>query len=113
MVSKIVQAGEPVLRNRARLLSANEIRSKFIQELIDRMRETMRDAPGVGLAAPQIGEPLQLAVIEDRAGVPTKREDGATHIARAKAGALPCHRQSKAHGARNRASRRSSKVASA
>jgi len=66
MVSKIVQAGEPVLRNRARLLSANEIRSKFIQELIDRMRETMRDAPGVGLAAPQIGEPLQLAVIEDR-----------------------------------------------
>src|SRR3954463_4065766 len=38
MVSKIVQAGEPVLRNRARLLSANEIRSKFIQELIDRMR---------------------------------------------------------------------------
>ena len=30
------------------------------------MRETMRDAPGVGLAAPQIGLPLQLAVIEDR-----------------------------------------------
>jgi len=30
------------------------------------MRETLRDAPGVGLAAPQIGEPLQLAVIEDR-----------------------------------------------
>ena len=67
MVLKIVQAGEPVLRHRARLLGANEIRSKFIQELIDRMRETMRDAPGVGLAAPQIGEPLQLAVIEDRA----------------------------------------------
>jgi peptide deformylase len=67
MISKIVQAGEPVLRNRARLLTANEVRSKLIQELIDRMRETMRDAPGVGLAAPQIGEPLQLAVIEDRA----------------------------------------------
>jgi peptide deformylase len=31
------------------------------------MRETMRDAPGVGLAAPQIGESLQIAVIEDRA----------------------------------------------
>ena len=30
------------------------------------MRETMRDAPGVGLAAPQIGLSLQLAVIEDR-----------------------------------------------
>jgi peptide deformylase len=31
------------------------------------MRDTMRDAPGVGLAAPQIGIPLQIAVIEDRA----------------------------------------------
>jgi len=31
------------------------------------MRETMRDAPGVGLAAPQIGLPVQIAVIEDRA----------------------------------------------
>src|SRR5690242_17061590 len=30
------------------------------------MRETMRDAPGVGLAAPQVGVSLQLAVIEDR-----------------------------------------------
>ena len=63
---KIVQAGHPVLRNRARELSVKEIKSRAIQELIDRMRETMRDAPGVGLAAPQIGEPLQLAVIEDR-----------------------------------------------
>jgi peptide deformylase len=63
---KIVQAGHPVLRNRARELAVKEIRSRAIQELIDRMRETMRDAPGVGLAAPQIGEPLQLAVIEDR-----------------------------------------------
>jgi peptide deformylase len=63
---KIVQAGHPVLRSRARELSVKEIRSRAIQDLIDRMRETMRDAPGVGLAAPQIGEPLQLAVIEDR-----------------------------------------------
>jgi peptide deformylase len=31
------------------------------------MRETLTDAPGVGLAAPQIGEPLQLAIVEDRA----------------------------------------------
>src|SRR5262249_3537747 len=30
------------------------------------MRDTMRDAPGVGLAAPQVGAPLQIAVIEDR-----------------------------------------------
>ncbi|MBI2963093.1 MAG: peptide deformylase [Deltaproteobacteria bacterium] len=63
---KIVQAGDPVLRGEARELSISEIRSRPVQELIERMRDTMRDAPGVGLAAPQIGEPLQLAVIEDR-----------------------------------------------
>lgn len=46
-------------------LSLEEIRSQSIQDLIESMRETMRDAPGVGLAAPQIGIPLQLVVIED------------------------------------------------
>jgi peptide deformylase len=66
MPMKIVQAGDPVLRKRARALSTKEIRSRFIQELIEEMRETMRDAPGVGLAAPQIGESLELAVIEDQ-----------------------------------------------
>jgi len=64
---KIVQAGEPVLRQRARELSPAEIRGTEIQQLIEWMRETMRDAPGVGLAAPQVGLPLQLAVIEDPA----------------------------------------------
>ncbi|HUI76372.1 MAG TPA: peptide deformylase [Bryobacteraceae bacterium] len=63
---KIVQAGEAVLRTRARELSREEIRSAEIRQLIEWMRETMRDAPGVGLAAPQVGLALQLAVIEDR-----------------------------------------------
>jgi peptide deformylase len=71
---KIVQVGEPVLRQQAQPLSTEEIKSASIQQLIEMMRETMRTAPGVGLAAPQIGEPLQLAVIEDSAdylkGVP-------------------------------------------
>ena len=67
MILKIVQAGEPVLRSAARALTAEEVRSPSVQNLIELMRETMRDAPGVGLAAPQIGLPLQLAVIEDRA----------------------------------------------
>jgi peptide deformylase len=62
----IVQAGEPVLRKRARPLSTNEIRSREIQRLIAEMKETMHAAPGVGLAAPQIGRNVQLAVIEDR-----------------------------------------------
>lgn len=55
-----------MLRQMPRALSPKEIRSQAIQNLIELMRETMRDAPGVGLAAPQVGEPLQLAVIEDR-----------------------------------------------
>src|SRR3954468_22322789 len=67
MAMTIVQAGHPVLRTRAKPLELEEIRSKRIQELIESMRDTMREAPGVGLAAPQIGESLQLAVIEDRA----------------------------------------------
>ncbi|HKE15235.1 MAG TPA: peptide deformylase [Kofleriaceae bacterium] len=62
---KIVQAGDPVLRRRARELTPDEVRSPRIQQLIELMRDTMRDAPGVGLAAPQIGESIQLVVIED------------------------------------------------
>src|SRR5215471_14989395 len=62
----IVQIGNPVLRQCARALSIAEIRSREIQQLIKVMRTRMHEAPGVGLAAPQIGRPLQLAVIEDR-----------------------------------------------
>ena len=66
MILKIRSAGEPVLRGRARTLSPEEIRLPSTQDLIASMRQTMQDAPGVGLAAPQVGLPLQLAVIEDR-----------------------------------------------
>jgi peptide deformylase len=63
---KIVQVGDPVLRQAARPLGLEEIQSEEIQRLIADMRDTVRDAPGVGLAAPQIGVSVQLAVIEDR-----------------------------------------------
>ena len=63
---KIVQVGESVLRGQARSLTPGEIASDEIRRLIRDMRETMHDAPGVGLAAPQVGIPLQLAVIEDK-----------------------------------------------
>ena len=63
---KIVSVGEPVLRAASQELSKERILSPSIQNLIEYMRETVRDAPGVGLAAPQVGEPLQLAVIEDK-----------------------------------------------
>jgi peptide deformylase len=51
----------------ARTLAREEILSRRTRELIEEMRDTMREAPGVGLAAPQVGVPLQIAVIEDRA----------------------------------------------
>ena len=64
---KIIQAGNPVLRQPAREVTPAEIASKEFQKLIDSMRAIMNEAPGVGLAAPQIGVSVQLAVIEDRA----------------------------------------------
>ncbi len=67
MPLKIVQAGELVLRQRAALLTPDQIRSREIKQLIEEMRTTMHEAPGVGLAAPQVALPYQLAVIEDKA----------------------------------------------
>ena len=65
MLLTLLQVGEPVLRERSRPLTPKEILSTPIQELIGSMHETLRDAPGVGLAAPQVGFPIQLAIIED------------------------------------------------
>ncbi len=60
-VRPIVALGNPVLRNKARKVTRFD---DSIRRLVRDMIETMRDAPGVGLAAPQIGVPLQVAVIE-------------------------------------------------
>ncbi|HEY0194036.1 MAG TPA: peptide deformylase [Kofleriaceae bacterium] len=86
---KIVQVGDPVLRQRAREVSRDELATPLIQDLIARMRDTMRDAPGVGLAAPQIGESLQLAVIED----PPRLHAGLTpeQMAERERAAVPFH----------------------
>lgn len=66
MQQTIVQLGQPVLRKPTQPLTLEEIKSQKIQDLIESMKQAMRNAPGVGLAAPQIGVNLQLAVIEDR-----------------------------------------------
>ena len=63
-IRKIAQMGEPVLRRKADPIDPSEIGSPFIQTLIDDMIETMHDADGAGLAAPQVYESLQLCVIE-------------------------------------------------
>jgi peptide deformylase len=56
--------GEPVLRRKADPIDPSEIGSPYIQTLIDDMIETMHDADGAGLAAPQVYVSLQLCVIE-------------------------------------------------
>lgn len=57
----IVKAGDPVLHEPAREVDQNEIGSERIQKIIDDMVKVMRRAPGVGLAAPQIGIPLRVS----------------------------------------------------
>ncbi len=57
----IVTLPDPILRRKARPVSTFD---KALQTLIDDMVDTMRDAPGVGLAAPQVGVGQRLIVIE-------------------------------------------------
>ena len=61
----VVQAGHPVLRQHAAAFDG-QISAAELQQLIALMRQVMHEAPGVGLAAPQLGIPLQLAVLEDQ-----------------------------------------------
>jgi len=60
-VRPIVMLGDPRLRLKGQPVDSF---GKFLHGLLDDLAHTMRDAPGVGLAAPQLGEPLQVAVIE-------------------------------------------------
>jgi peptide deformylase len=63
---KIAQLGEPILRRTADPVAPEQIGTPAFERLIDDMVDTMRDANGAGLAAPQIHESLQLCVIELR-----------------------------------------------
>ena len=63
-IMPIVQAGEPVLRQQT-IAYDGQLSRKTLDKLIDTMRTTMLEAPGVGLAATQIGLGLALAVVED------------------------------------------------
>ena len=63
-ILKVARIGNPVLRAGAQALSNDQIRSAEMQRLIDDMIVTMREYNGVGLAAVQVHEPKQLAVLE-------------------------------------------------
>lgn len=58
------QFGNPILRKKAKKVSTKLLGSRFLKQLIKEMFFTIRRVGGVGLAAPQVGRSLQLAVIE-------------------------------------------------
>ncbi|MFJ9664851.1 peptide deformylase [Streptomyces sp. NPDC101219] len=65
----IVAAGDPVLRRAADPFDG-QLEPGLLARFVAALRLTMRAAPGVGLAAPQVGVGLRIAVIEDPAPVP-------------------------------------------
>jgi peptide deformylase len=71
-IRNIVTLPEPVLRRKAKPITKFD---KDLQTLIDDMIDTMRDAPGVGLAAPQVNILQQLAVIEYAEGEDEEEEE--------------------------------------
>ncbi|MCQ3937500.1 MAG: peptide deformylase [Chloroflexi bacterium] len=70
---QIVHLPAPILRRKAKPVTKFD---KDLQTLIDDMVETMREAPGVGLAAPQIDLPMQLAVVEYAEGEEEEANEG-------------------------------------
>lgn len=60
-VLEIVKAGDPVLKQECQMIDKVDGR---LRKLMDNMAETMYKADGVGLAAPQIGQPIRLIVID-------------------------------------------------
>jgi peptide deformylase len=65
----IVAAGDPVLRRGAEPFDG-QLEPALLARFIEALRATMHAAPGVGLAAPQVGVDLRIAVVEDPAPVP-------------------------------------------
>jgi len=59
----IAKLGNPVLRQSAKPVDRSEISSRAFQQLINDMFETMHDADGIGLAAPQVSQSLQVVVM--------------------------------------------------
>ena len=63
-IRKVARMGHPVLRQVGRKVQKNEVGSPELERLIDDMVETMHEYDGIGLAAPQVHESVQVAVIE-------------------------------------------------
>lgn len=63
-ILKVAQIGHPILRQQARAVTRDELRTPTFQAFIDSMIDTMRDNAGAGLAANQVHEPVQVCVME-------------------------------------------------
>ena len=70
-VRRVMRMGHPVLREPARPVAAEEFGSAWLETLVDDMIDTLHDYGGIGLAAPQIAEPVRVAIIELEGG-PTR-----------------------------------------
>lgn len=68
MIHPLVRMGNPLLRKEAEIVSIDQLKREDFRQLINDMRENMQHYGGIGLAAPQIGFSIQLAVIELEAG---------------------------------------------
>lgn len=63
-VRDVLSIGHPTLRIATDPIPVDEITSPSVQQVIDDLIDTMHHAAGAGIAAPQIGEPLRVAVME-------------------------------------------------
>ena len=63
-ILKVARLGHPVLRKLTETVSQRELQSPALQQFIDDMIETMKEYDGVGLAADQVHESKQIAVLE-------------------------------------------------
>jgi len=73
-IRRVLRMGHPLLREVGRSLEPDEIGRAPVRRLISDMMDTLHDYSGVGLAAPQVGESVRLAIIEIDGG-PTRYGD--------------------------------------
>ncbi|NND55370.1 MAG: peptide deformylase [Gammaproteobacteria bacterium] len=73
-VRRILRMGHPLLRQVSRRLEPGDLSDPALRGLLDDMVDTLHDYGGIGLAAPQIGESIRLAIIEIPGG-PTRYGD--------------------------------------
>ena len=73
-ILKVSRMGHPVLRQRASEITADQVQHPDLQRLVEDMVDTMIDYEGIGLAAPQVFQPLRVIVVGQPDTDPTDEE---------------------------------------